>query len=162
MFQKIKVQENISLKEYTTIKIGGPAKYFFIAKTEDELSNALLEAKNNNIEPLVLGGGSNIIFSDNGFDGLVIKNEIKGLKSGGLWITAGAGVNLNELVAAATENDLTGLEFLAGIPGTVGGAIWMNAGGKDQAIGDYIKEVYFIDHEFKKQKYKKEECAYKL
>ncbi|MFH1536455.1 MAG: UDP-N-acetylmuramate dehydrogenase [Patescibacteria group bacterium] len=161
MFQKIKVQENVPLKEHTTIKIGGPAKYFLRALSEDELSAALSEAKQNNIKTLVLGGGSNIIFSDDGFDGLVIKNEIKNIKSGGLWITAGAGINLNELVAAATENELSGLEFLAGIPGTVGGAIWMNAGGNKEAIGNFVKEVYFLDHEFKPQKYSQAECEFR-
>ncbi|MBU0671169.1 UDP-N-acetylmuramate dehydrogenase, partial [Patescibacteria group bacterium] len=160
MFQTINVKENIPLAEYTTIKIGGSAKYFFEAKTEDDLLNALKEATERKMEYFVLGGGSNIIISDNGFNGLVIHNNIKFIDSGGLWITAGAGNNLNELVAAGLENELTGLEFLAGIPGSVGGAVYMNAGSQKKGIGEFVTEVKFIDHEFKKQKFSKEECEF--
>lgn len=134
-------QRNILLSEYTTFRIGGPADYFYIAKSEDDLSGALNLAGQKKLPVFILGGGSNVLVSDKGFKGLVIKIQMTKLKfqikSKGQMskIMAGAGLALASLVQQSIDAGLTGLEWAAGIPGTLGGAIRGNAGafGSDMA-----------------------------
>jgi UDP-N-acetylmuramate dehydrogenase len=135
------VQENISLKDLTTFKIGGPARYFFIAKSKDDLIRALGEAKKLRSPFFILGGGSNLLISDEGFRGLVIKIENCELKITGSKLIAGAGTQLALLVAEAAKNNLTGLEWASGIPGTVGGAIRGNAGAFKGSMADTVKSI---------------------
>ncbi|MBU0732244.1 UDP-N-acetylmuramate dehydrogenase [Patescibacteria group bacterium] len=151
MFEKIKIEENVPLSKYTSIKIGGPAKYLYNAKSSQDLQIALQEAKAAGINTLVIGAGSNLIFSDKGFDGLVIRNLIKYIKVEDDLMSVGAGNNLNEVVTAQTKYGLGDLEFLAGIPGNIGGAVWMNAGSRKIAIGNYVKEVEYLDEFFNKK-----------
>ena len=127
-----RIKRNFSLKSLTTYNIGGSAKYFFIADDFDELLNALQWAKNNGLPCFLLGRGSNIIISDEGFPGLVIKlgtgfkniliDEQKKI------VTAGGGVSLPILGVVLINNGLSGFEYMCGIPGTVGGAVRINAG----------------------------------
>jgi len=119
----MEIQNNISLSEYTTFKIGGLARYFFVAESSDDLIEAVKFAKSKKLSFYILGGGSNVLVSDKGFDGLVIKilntrYEIRNTK-----IMAEAGTNLETLVAASVKSGLTGLEWAVGIPGTIGGAV---------------------------------------
>lgn len=126
----INIQENIPLAPLTTFRIGGPAKFFAEVKNEEELTEALKYAKDNNLGFFVLGGGGNVLVSDAGFNGLVIKmkfNEIK-VDINNSEIQSDAGVSLAKIVKESVENSLTGMEWAAGIPGTVGGAIRGNAG----------------------------------
>jgi len=137
----LKIKEEVPLKDHTTFKIGGPARYFFVAQNEKDLKNAILWAKKKKIPFFILGGGSNVLFSDEGFRGLVIKlrntrYEIRNTK-----VTAEAGVPLQKLVLETAKKGLSGLENLAGIPGTLGGAIWGNAGAFEREIGDLVEEV---------------------
>ena len=140
-------QENVCLAEYTTFKIGGPAQYFFNAKTKEELIKAVSAAKEQELPYFVLGGGSNVLVSDEGFEGLVIKvnNETLRLTPQGdcsAVIYAEAGVELKDLVEFSVKEGLTGLEWAAGIPrATVGGAIQTNAGAFDGAMQDIVKKV---------------------
>jgi UDP-N-acetylmuramate dehydrogenase len=141
------VVENEPLRKHTTFHIGGPAKYFFEAKREIDITDAINAAKKENIPFFVLGGGSNVLFSDSGFDGLVIKisnSEIYFDEKG--MIEAGAGAPLAKLVRGALERGFAGLEFAAGIPGTLGGAIYGNAGlGKDGPwIGDVLERAALL------------------
>lgn len=135
------------LKKYTTFRIGGPAKYFFEAKSPDDIIRAIEFAKKEKIPFFILGGGSNILFSDKGFDGLVIKivGGRVSFKKDGI-IESEAGVLLSRLVSESVKKGFAGLEYLAGIPGTLGGAIFGNAGlGKDGCcIGDVIKKVKLL------------------
>jgi len=94
----IKVEKNILLKNYTSFKIGGPAKYFFIVKNRENLIEALRLAKKEGIPFFILGGGSNLLVSDKGFNGIVIKNLISGLSIENFKIVAQAGTELKELV----------------------------------------------------------------
>jgi len=155
----IKILKNISLAPYTTWQIGGRAKYFFMAKTINQLKEAMRWAKQHKIKYFILGGGSNVLFSDRGFNGLVIKitnykvqitNHKSQLKNSPLRaekfkiINVGVGLSLAQLVNWATKNNLTGLEWAAGIPGTVGGAIRGNAGAFGQDIGQAISKVTIL------------------
>lgn len=141
------VQENVSLVDYTTFKIGGPARYFFIAKTAEEIINALKFAKSKGIPYYILGNGSNVLVSDAGFGGIVIKAQNTKYQMLNTAIDAGAGVNLAKLVAESAKAGLTGLEWAIGIPGTVGGAIVGNAGAFSRSMSEFAESVWVLDTE---------------
>jgi len=166
------VQKNIPLKKYTTFKIGGPAKYFFVAKNKADLIKAIKVAKNLNPSPFpkgdrvklpffILGGGSNLLVSDKGFNGLLIKTLNTKYKILNTKIMAEAGMMLSHLVDVTANTGLTGLEWAVGIPGTVGGAISGNAGAFGKSIADIIKEVEVFDTQTEKIKiFKKEDFKF--
>ncbi len=126
MLKLVNMEENITLAPYTTYKIGGPADYFFIAKSKDQLVEAVLEARKNQIPYFVLGCGANILIGDKGFRGLVIKNESSSVSIDGTKVVAESGALISELIILTKEQGLSGFEHFAGIPSTVGGALWQN------------------------------------
>ena len=149
-FQKLKkelpkIKKDVSLKNYTTFRIGGKAKYFFAAKERKDLILALKIAKKLKLPFYILGGGSKLLVSDKGFNGLVIKVENSKFKVQNCEIFAEAGLSLKRLINIAVDNSLTGLEWAAGIPGTVGGAVRGNAGAWERSMADIIKEVEVFD-----------------
>lgn len=137
----LKIQENISLAQYTTFKIGGLAKFFVNVKDEKELLEAVEYAQENKLKVFILGGGSNVLVSDQGFDGLVIKLENKEIKIEGTILECGAGVVLFDAVKAVIEKDLSGFEWAAGIPGSFGGAVRGNAGAFEGTMSDNVESV---------------------
>ncbi len=139
------LQTNVLLKRYSTFRIGGEAKYFLKAKTTEELISALKTIKEFQIPFYVIGEGSKMLFSDDGFDGLVIKTENKKIKVENSNIFAETGVLSNKLIQKAKKESLTGVEWLAGIPGTVGGAIRGNAGAFGGEMGDIVQKVTAFD-----------------
>jgi UDP-N-acetylmuramate dehydrogenase len=134
------VIENEPLSRHTTLGIGGPARYFYRAKTISDLILAVQTALKLKIPYIVLGNGSNVVVSDKGFFGLCIKNETQNLSfiKDKAQVLADSGVPLSRLIIESASYDLGGLEFLYGIPGTVGGAIVSNAGTFGGAIGDFV------------------------
>jgi len=139
------IRENVRINSLTTFRIGGPAKYFFKAHNKKELKKVIDWAQEQKIPYFVLGGGSNILIPDKGFNGLLIKvpaKDIKTRKSRGTTriVEVEAGVLLSKLIAFSIRQGLSGLEYLVGIPGTVGGAIYGNAGWprNQKSIGDVI------------------------
>jgi UDP-N-acetylmuramate dehydrogenase len=137
----INVKESIPLAPLTTFKIGGPAKYFVDVKTEKELREAILWAKEKSLSFVLLSGGSNILIPDEGLNKLVI-HIIKGdYKFTDPLLTSDAGCNLLELIRTANIHGLGGWEKLAGIPGTIGGAIRGNAGAFGTEIKDFPVKV---------------------
>ena len=161
----MKFRKNVSLAKYTTFKIGGPAKYFYIAKTKQDLIKAIKAAKELGLPFFVLGGGSNLLVSDKGFDGLVINFQFSisnflPLKAG-FKVVVGAGLPLGKLVSASAEKSLTGLEWAVGIPGTIGGAIRGNAGAFGSSISDIVKEVEVFDVvELRIKNYELSDCEF--
>lgn len=137
----INIQENVILAPYTTFKIGGPARYFVEITSEEELGEALDYALKNKLKFFVLGGGSNVLISDQGFDGLVIKLKNAECKISETKIECGAGASLLRVVRLAADNFLTGLEWAAGIPGTVGGAVRGNAGAFGSNMRNSIEKI---------------------
>lgn len=140
MEEKFKKIKNEPLARYTTLKIGGPADFFYEAKTVDELTEAICDARKLGIPVFILGGGTNILIGDRGIRGLVIKNAtdriaIAGVKGklesgenkGTVFVEADSGVIMNKLVRFTIEEGLSGLEMQLGLPGTVGGAMYMNS-----------------------------------
>ena len=144
-----KINFSAKLSGYTTFKIGGRAKYFLQADNLSQLQDALVFAKNKDIRVFILGAGSNILASDSGIDGLVIKlsgSNFKGLHFKGSFVDAGSAMKLNQLILRAKDQGLSGLEFLAGIPGTLGGALRGNAGAWGESIGELVEEVQVLDY----------------
>ena len=142
------IKQGVSLKKYTTFKIGGKADFFVEVDDLKRLEGVLEWAQNHQQKVFILGGGSNLLFMDEGFDGLVIKlinTNIKIESSEGVSkIRCGAGISLSKLVATSFKSNLTGLEWAAGIPGTVGGAVRGNAGAFGGEIKDVVTEVQAI------------------
>ena len=158
-----KVKKNISLKGFTTFKIGGKAKYFFTAESKEELLRAILAAKKLKLPVFILGRGSNILVSDKGYKGLVIriKNEELKIKIKKSKIVAGAGLSLGRLLVSSAGHGLSGIEWLVGIPGTVGGAIYGNAGGFGKSMKDAVEKVEILDSKFLKLKtYNLKDCRF--
>lgn len=155
----MQIKSNVFFKDYTTLKIGGPIQELIEVENKDKLAEAVKYAKDKSLPFLVIGGGSNLLISDEGFDGLVIKNNIKGISKEGDILTTQAGTNLQDLVNFAIENSLGGLNKLTGIPGTLGGAIYGNAGAYGQSISDNLIEVLVFDGE-KEIKFSKDECKF--
>ncbi len=135
---------DVVLAPYTTFGIGGKADFFYRAKTPDELIYAIRTAQKLNLRFLVLGGGSNILISDSGFRGLIIKNECQKISANQNALTCQSGAGLDDVIKNACATSLSGLEFVAGIPGTVGGAIKGNAGAFGQAVGDVLTQAVLL------------------
>jgi len=132
------LKQNVVLAPYTTFGIGGKADLFYLAKNPKELIYAIGTVQKFKLRFFVLGGGSNILVSDSGFRGLVIKNQNHMMVLNKNTITCQSGVSLSEVVELAGDRSLSGLEFAAGIPGTVGGAVWGNAGAFGKSMADVL------------------------
>ena len=147
MNQKIynNIKLNYPLKNVSTIKIGGMAKFFTNIKSKKELMEVMKWAKKNKVKWFVVGEGSNLIPNDNGFEGLVVKNEITEFKTKDNKVFLGAGNNLLKSIFKLNRLGLAGMEKMAGIPGTVGGAIRGSAGAYGQEIKDNIVRVKIYD-----------------
>ncbi len=147
--------------ELTTLQIGGPIKEFYTAETEQELINYISMAEEKKLPYLVIGGGSNLLVSDEGFQGVVIKNQIKDKHILGNNIVVKSGEILQDVVNFANEKGLSGLESLAGIPGTIGGAVYGNAGAYGQTISDHLVSVkYFNPNEYGEKTILKEDGSF--
>ena len=128
------------LRHHTTMRIGGPADFYFAARDAHQLTEALKAAHDLGLPHFLLGGGSNALVSDEGFRGLVIRNAIEGVEFDGTAAQVGCGTDFLELIYACRDRELAGLEFAAGIPGSVGGALYGNAGCYGQDIGTFTIE----------------------
>ncbi|OCC14754.1 UDP-N-acetylenolpyruvoylglucosamine reductase [Dissulfuribacter thermophilus] len=140
------VKRDSNLSSLTTFKIGGDARLWIAPLSVDALVSCLGLLKDNEIDFHILGGGSNVIISDHGVDCVLDTRGLAWIKSiGEGQYEVGAGFSLKRLVALSVKNGLSGCEGLAGIPGSVGGAIAMNAGGKNVAIGDLVTHLLIAD-----------------
>jgi UDP-N-acetylmuramate dehydrogenase len=158
-----KIKPCVKLAAYTTFKIGGPARFFFEPVSLKELRDALVFARDKRVPVFILGAGSNILVSDSGLNALVIKlsgKDFKGLRINGFYMQAGCGLKLNQLLIRAKNSGLSGLEFLAGIPGTLGGALMGNAGAWGKSIGDLVEEVRVLDYNGKPKLLKKSQLEF--
>jgi UDP-N-acetylmuramate dehydrogenase len=157
------VKKNVSLAEQTTFKIGGQAKYFFPARTEKNLIKAVTAAKKLKLPFFILGGGSNLLVSDKGYKGLVIKIMNTKYKMLNDEVMAEAGAGLGQLINFSVNIGLSGLEWAVGIPGTIGGAVRGNAGAFDKSMKDIIGTVRVLemkDNEPKIKILKNAQCGF--
>lgn len=148
----LEVKENESLKNHSTFRIGGPARYFCVAKSKEEILEAINFAKEKSLPFFVFGGGSNILFRDEGFDGVAIKSQISNIKTQNLIITASSGTPFAQVIMKSIEAELTGLEWGIGIPGTIGGCVAGNCGAYGHDISELVKNVKTLDKEYPKDK----------
>jgi UDP-N-acetylmuramate dehydrogenase len=145
----MKIDQNFPLSSLSTVKIGGPASYCVHVTTEQEMIEALFFTQEKFLPFYILGKGSNTLFSDSGYQGVVILNKISFIKQlSDTIFSVGAGTNFPLLGVKTAKKGLTGLEFAAGVPASVGGAIFMNAGAFGQETVDTLKSVTFIDKSF--------------
>lgn len=164
-FKKVlpEIKENVFLKNYSNFKIGGLAKYFFIAKTKQDFVKAVKLAKKNNLRFFVLGGGSNLLISNKGYNGLAIKYINSDFKSANSVIKINAGARLSELVDLAWKNSLSGMEWAITIPGTIGGAIKGNAGAFGNSMKDIVKSATVLkisNSKFQTKILKNKDCKF--
>lgn len=169
-----RVKTNEPLAKYTYFKLGGPADLYYEAKTVDELVNAVQLAISNHLPYLVIGGGSNILVSEAGFRGLVIKNKTTGLLmkgfAGGVEqgkldlkeaiVQADSGVPANLLIRYTLDQGLSGLEDVLGLPGSVGGAVYNNSHHLDKLFGDHIIEVEYLTKDGERKKYTQKDLQF--
>lgn len=143
------VSENVSLARHTWYGLGGSARYFCTPTNLEELCEVVRRVRSCDLPLKILGGGANVLVRDEGFDGAVVR---LGRQAFGKTVVqdgvarAGGSVDLPDFVRRTVRANLTGLECLAGIPGTVGGAVHMNAGGKFGDIGQSVATLRFVDH----------------
>ena len=161
----MQIRENISLKNYTTFKIAGKARYFFEVKSLDELREAVQFAKSQAMSFFILGGGSNTLFVLPSFKGVVIKINIKGKEfgnaGGSVLARVGAGENWDDFVEESVRRNLFGVENLSAIPGSVGGAPIQNIGAYGAEVGDVIQSVEVFDTEKEHPRvFSSEECQF--
>ena len=136
---------NEPMKKHTTFKIGGNADFLVVIEKMEDLIKIREYATKNNIPLFILGNGSNLIVNDNGIRGIVVKVETQNVECRDNLLIADAGVSFTKLSHVAHENSLTGMEWACGIPGSVGGAIYMNAGAYGGEVSDIVKYVEYID-----------------
>ncbi len=144
-------EENVFLNEpmskHTSFKTGGHADYFVVPHNAKEISDICTIAKENNLDTYILGNGSNTLVTDKGIRGVVVSlRGFNNIQVDNDTITVGAGVSIGAVSRIAQENGLSGLEFACGIPGTIGGGIYMNAGAYGGEFKDVITSVKYFDY----------------
>lgn len=145
MNNKLRFLSDKSLKDLSTFGIGGPARYFIEVTEIDQMKEVILYCLEAGVPYIVIGKGSNCLFDDRGFDGLVILNKISFCTINGTSVHVGAGYSFSLLGVQTARQGLSGLEFACGIPASVGGAVYMNAGASGQETKDFLTEVTYID-----------------
>lgn len=147
------MKENVQLAPYTTLGIGGPARFFAEAESEADLLAAFSFAEDRQVPIFILGGGSNVLVADEGFDGLALRVALKGVslsnEDGEVLLTANAGEDWDDLVRQCVERNLAGVECLSGIPGSVGGTPVQNVGAYGQEVSETIVSVRAFDRHIK-------------
>jgi UDP-N-acetylmuramate dehydrogenase len=154
------IQKKVSLKKFTTFKIGGNAKYFVEVISLEDLKKAYLFAKKNNLKIFILAKGSNILFDDRGFDGLVIYNKIEFINFSEGVAEVSSGLSIAKLASECMKRSLTGFEFAAPLPGSVGGAVFMNASANNQHTFDNLLSVCYLDEDLNEIIFEKKDIKY--
>ena len=157
-------KENIFLDEpmskHTSFKTGGNAEFFVKAYSIDEIKSILKISKENNIPIFVLGNGTNLLVKDEGFKGIILQVKLENIEINGTEVILGSGVKNGVLAKILLDNSLAGFEFASGIPGTIGGAIKMNAGAYGGEMKDIVSEVTYIDFEGNVHTIENSECDF--
>lgn len=159
------IQENIALAPLTTIGVGGPARFFVEATNADEVREAIGYARSRNLPLFILGGGSNLVVSDAGWPGLVLKVSLLGINHrhghGTAYFDVGAGEDWDSFVAATVQHHCAGLECLSGIPGSVGGTPVQNVGAYGQEVAETIDTVVALDIQSgEEEEFEKSDCGF--
>jgi UDP-N-acetylmuramate dehydrogenase len=140
-----KIQKDVPLAPFTAYKIGGKADYYYKVKSTDKICEIIKYADENGIPCFIIGGACNTVFSDKGFRGIVIHNSADNVTVKGSRIIAESGALLSKVISRARQHDLGGITALIGLPGTVGGAVYGNAGAHGVEIGDFVEKIKLFD-----------------
>ncbi len=151
IISKEKIKQNEPMKNHTSFKIGGPAEFFVKVNSVEELKELLQLCEINKIPLTIVGNGSNLLVLDNGIKGIVLKIElkqiqIKDIEEGKVEVIVDSGVQLGLLAQNLLKEEISGFEELSGIPGTIGGAVVMNAGAHGKEMKDIVTEITAIDY----------------
>ncbi len=149
-----------SLKKYHTYGLSATCRHLILASTEEEIKEALIFSKNRQLPYVILGRGSNVLFKDDYYDGVVIINKMNEVEISGTCVVADGGVNLPLLARKTSKMGLSGLEALVGIPGTIGGSICMNAGVSHVQISTYLTELVVMYPDGEIKTLAKDECNF--
>ncbi len=158
----IECRKDEPMKKHTTFRIGGPARFFYVPKNIEELKLIIQYCKNEKLKYMIIGNGSNMLFLDEGFDGAVIcvGSSMGNINVDNISIYAEAGALLSKVASSARDAGLTGMEFAAGIPGTIGGAIVMNAGAYGGEMKDIVSFVDILEADGNLRRYSNEEMQF--
>jgi UDP-N-acetylmuramate dehydrogenase len=143
--KKLLYRENVPLAQFSSYRIGGPAREYCEASSTEEVRAAVAEARRRGWRLFVMGGGTNLLIDDHGFDGLVLRPNLRLLEAEGTRVRVGAGILVAEMLEFLIERRLAGLEWAGGLPGTVGGAVRGNAGAFGGEIKDVATEIVSLD-----------------
>lgn len=154
------IQRNVLLSKFSTFGIGGPANYFTVVTSILQMQEAIAIAKARSLPFFVIGKGSNLLFDDRGYQGLVILSKIETFSSEAQEYVVGSGYSFAKLGVKTAKNGYKGLEFASGIPGSVGGAIYMNAGAGGSETKDYLKTVLYLEETGEIVEYPKDEICF--
>ncbi len=158
---KNKIKEEFSLKEISFVKIGGKAKYFIEITNKKDLISILKWAKKNNLDYFIIGNASNILFDDGYFSGIVIKIKNQKFQIKKNYLIVSAGLLINDFLQKCIKCQIKDYEWLAGIPGTIGGAVYGNAGAYSRAIGEKVVKVKTINPDnFEEIIYSQKDCGF--
>jgi len=166
VFEKILGKDDVFLSEpmsrHTTFKIGGPADYFLTPETEEQLKDTFVAAKSAGLPVMIMGNGSNMLVGDKGIRGAVIClcKKLNSIKVNDSEIYVGSGVLMSKVSSVALSHSLSGFEFASGIPGTVGGGVYMNAGAYGFELKEIIKSVRYMDNDGKIAEILCEDCEF--
>lgn len=165
IISKERIKQNEPMKNHTSFKIGGPAEFYIKIKSIEELQKILKFAKKENIKITIIGNGSNVLVSDNGIKGIVIRTNLKEIEieekeQNKIEVTVDDAVPIGFLAQKLLKEEIAGFEEISGIPGTIGGAILMNAGAHGKEMKDIVTEVTAIDYEGKIHKFTNEESEF--
>ena len=161
----MEIRENVPLAPFTTLEVGGPARFFVEALSIAEVLEAVAYAKSHDAPLFVLGGGSNLVISDAGWPGLVLKVAIPGINHrhgrGAAYFDVGAGENWDDFVAIVVQHHCAGIECLSGIPGSVGGTPVQNVGAYGQEVSEVIHSLVALDlRTGREEEFEKEDCGF--
>ena len=158
--KKENIYVNEDMSKHTSFKTGGKADYFIKVYSIEEIKNILKISKENNIPFLVLGNGTNVLVKDEGYKGIIIQIKMEEIHIDGTHVTVDSGTKNATLSRKLLENSLTGFEFASGIPGTIGGAIKMNAGAYGSEMKDIVLEVTYLDYDGNIYKISNDDCKF--
>lgn len=156
----LKLERNRRLSEFSTFAIGGPIQYFTEVKSADEMQEAFQVAQQLKVPHLIIGKGSNCLFPDLGFQGLAILNKIDTIQFRGNEVEVGSGYSFSLLGVQTARQGLSGLEFASGIPATVGGAVFMNAGANGKEVSECLASVSYLHFDGKREELSRDQLAF--
>ena len=161
-FTGAKIYAGELLSKHCSFKIGGIADFYIEIPNEQTLKSFLLKASSLKFKYFILGGGTNVLFSDSGYNGAVVRltGDFEKISVNGEKIACGAGASLSAVLKKAAENNFSGLECCAGIPGTAGGAVFGNAGSKNGSIGEFVESVEIYNENGQKELINKEKIDF--